>query len=182
MKTKNLRPAAKSAVTISPKARVQKSLPGANCMRSNNPKGFFIWPQSLAHLKGKIRTIGFGKTPALAWADAANNLKSPPPIEELKKHLAPSVSDTEKALNYYKAAVLKIRPDFVPDQILIITNVQSDRPAFTPDDRLCIVFSGMHSCESNQYGAISVRAANGQMLGIKPDEFEIIAWKPNPHE
>ncbi|MFH1110953.1 MAG: hypothetical protein V1790_17405 [Planctomycetota bacterium] len=31
---------------------------------------------------------------------------------------------------------------------------------------------GVYLAESNPYGALSVRCADGELLGIKPDEFE----------
>lgn len=32
-------------------------------------------------------------------------------------------------------------------------------------------------CECNQFGAVSVRAEDGHMLGIKPAEFEPVTWR-----
>jgi hypothetical protein len=39
--------------------------------------------------------------------------------------------------------------------------------------------AGEHDCDSNRWGAISVRATNGQMLGVKPAEFDVVAWRSN---
>ena len=38
---------------------------------------------------------------------------------------------------------------------------------------------GDYDCECNQYGAVSVRDDTGELLGLKPDEFEVLAWKTN---
>lgn len=34
--------------------------------------------------------------------------------------------------------------------------------------------AGIYEAEMNQHGAVSVRARNGQLLGIKPGEFEFV--------
>lgn len=39
--------------------------------------------------------------------------------------------------------------------------------------------AGEHDCYSNKWGAISVRASNGKLLGIRPTEFEPLAWREN---
>jgi hypothetical protein len=40
---------------------------------------------------------------------------------------------------------------------------------------------GEHACECNAYGAVSVRASNGEMLGLRLNEFEVLEEGPNPH-
>lgn len=89
------------------------------------------------------------------------------------------MNETEKALNYYRAGVESVRPDWVPARILLRDKVRSDIPMFSEDGRGYYADAGEHDCHSNQYGALSVKAANGQMLGVKPREFEVIAWRPN---
>lgn len=44
---------------------------------------------------------------------------------------------------------------------------------------------GDYLCEVNPRGAVSVLAENGKRLGLKPGEFQVLAWKgdePNPVE
>lgn len=83
-------------------------------------------------------------------------------------------TDTDKALAYYRAAVENRRPDFVPARIRLVKVICGDGPF-----RSTRVDAGEHACESNQWGAISVRASNGQMLGVRPAEFEVIEWREN---
>ena len=84
------------------------------------------------------------------------------------------MNDTEKAANYYRAAMAQQRPDWVPCRVRLMTRVKGDFPFHgTFQD------AGEHDCECNQWGAVSVKATNGQMLGVKPAEFEVVAWRPN---
>jgi hypothetical protein len=89
------------------------------------------------------------------------------------------MTDTEKALNYYRAAANRWRPDYVPARILLPEDVRSDLPMFSRESRGYYANAGEHDCKCNQYGAVSVTAENGQQLGVKPNEFEVIAWKEN---
>lgn len=44
---------------------------------------------------------------------------------------------------------------------------------------------GEYPCQVNPHGAVSVLADNGRPLGLKPGEYEVLAWKgeePNPVE
>lgn len=84
------------------------------------------------------------------------------------------MTETEKALNYYRSAVEKIRPSFVPSRVRLKNLVAGDLP-FHP----MVAVAGEHACESNQWGAISVISNTGARLGLKPNEFEVIAWRPN---
>lgn len=96
------------------------------------------------------------------------------------------MDDKEKAINYYKAGVLQgvknrksgidVRPDWVPAAIEITRTVRGE--GFGP--RL-IAKPGVYIADSNQFGAVSVKL-DGGMLGIKPDEFEVVEWKKNPHK
>lgn len=86
---------------------------------------------------------------------------------------------TEMALNYYRSAVERKRPDFVPARIRLPERVCSDLPMLSEDGLGYYADAGEHDCHSNQYGALSVKASNGQMLGVKPGEFEVVAWRPN---
>jgi hypothetical protein len=33
-----------------------------------------------------------------------------------------------------------------------------------------------YECWTNSHGAVTGICANGQRLGVKPDEFEVVAW------
>lgn len=39
---------------------------------------------------------------------------------------------------------------------------------------------GEYDCSCNQYGAVSVKASDGTMLGVRLEEFEPLEWVPNP--
>lgn len=90
-----------------------------------------------------------------------------------------SVIDTEKALNYYRAAVESRRPDYVPARVMLLKRVRADMAFLYEDGKEYYAGPGEFDCESNPWGAISVRAANGKMLGVKPTEFRVLAWRPN---
>jgi hypothetical protein len=85
-----------------------------------------------------------------------------------------TMSDTDKALTYYRAAVEDRRPDFVPAKVRLARPVCGDGPFRTTK-----ADAGEYSCETNQWGAVSVMASNGKMLGVKPAEFEVIEWRDN---
>lgn len=80
-----------------------------------------------------------------------------------------------RAMEYYRAGLERRRPAWVPSRVFLHGQVRSDFPW----ERGYVADRGEHDCESNQWGALSVRAKNGKMLGIKPAEFEPLAWKPN---
>lgn len=84
------------------------------------------------------------------------------------------MTDGEMALNYYRAGIEQRRPDYVPARVRLPAAVRGDFP-FSHT----MALTGDHDCESNQWGALSVRASDGSMLGIKPAEFEPIAWRHN---
>lgn len=88
--------------------------------------------------------------------------------------MSAGLSDNDKALNYYRAAVEDRRPDFVPAKVRLVRRVCGDGPF-----RSTRAEPGDHVCNSNQWGAVSVMASNGQMLGVKPSEFEVIEWREN---
>lgn len=85
-------------------------------------------------------------------------------------------ADCAKALDYYRAGVERRAPQWVPSRVLLVRPLHSDFPMTAC---LTTAEAGEHDCESNRYGAITVRATNGQMLGIKPEEFEPLEWRKN---
>jgi hypothetical protein len=87
----------------------------------------------------------------------------------------PVESDCMKALDYYRAGLEQRAPKWVPCRVLLEGPVRGDYPI----GHTTLAEAGEHDCESNRYGAISVRATNGQMLGVKPAEFEPLEWRKN---
>jgi hypothetical protein len=85
------------------------------------------------------------------------------------------LSDCMKALDYYRAGLEQRAPKWVPCRVLLEGPVRGDYPI----GHTTLAEAGEHDCESNRYGAISVRATNGQMLGVKPAEFEPLEWRKN---
>ena len=82
------------------------------------------------------------------------------------------------ALEYYRAAAEDRAPKWVPSRVRLAVLVHGDFPI----GHRTIAEAGDHDCDSNRWGAVSVRATNGLMLGIKPREFEPIAWRENKRE
>ena len=84
------------------------------------------------------------------------------------------------AASYYFSAVLQnsykgeCHPPLVPKRVLIRETARGDFPF-----NATIVEPGEYDCESNQWGAVSVKATNGTMLGLRLNEFEPIAWREN---
>jgi hypothetical protein len=85
------------------------------------------------------------------------------------------MSDNEKALAYYRAATEGRRPNFVPARVKLASLVRGDGPFAATR-----VPAGEYTCQANQWGAVSLLATNGQLLGVKPSEFEVLAWCENP--
>jgi hypothetical protein len=79
------------------------------------------------------------------------------------------------ALEYYQAAFEHRRPTWVPSRVSVPHQVRGDPPF----GHTMVVDPGEHACECNQWGAVSVRARNGQMLGIKSREFSVLTWQRN---
>jgi len=66
-------------------------------------------------------------------------------------------------------------PDRVPTRVRLLWRVCGDFPFLATSAE-----PGEYPCEANRYGAVSVRATNGKMLGLRPGEFEPLEWAPNP--
>lgn len=84
------------------------------------------------------------------------------------------LTDTEKSIAYYRSGVEHVAPPYVPSRICL-------RKRVCGDFIFAATFAeaGEHDCESNRWGAVSVKATNGEALGVKPDEFDVVAWRPN---
>lgn len=113
-----------------------------------------------------------------------------PTIEEAIRNVRPrrteqtapeaSLSDCKKARDYYRAGLERREPAWVPSLVLLPRPLQGDFPLA----HTTVAEKGVHPCESNQWGAITVLATNGQRLGVKPCEFEPLEWRANeqaPH-
>ena len=84
------------------------------------------------------------------------------------------LTNSEKALCYYKAALSHVAPRYVPARVRLPARVRGDDP-------FCGTFAdaGEHDCECNRWGAVAVRASNGKLLGVKPGEFDVVDWRLN---
>ena len=65
-------------------------------------------------------------------------------------------------------------PERVPSRVRVHRLVCGDGPWRSTE-----VNPGEYACKCNRYGAVSVQATDGTMLGLKPDEFEPIDWVEN---
>ena len=65
-------------------------------------------------------------------------------------------------------------PSRVPSKVRVYGLVHGDGPF-----RATQVAPGEYPCSCNRFGAVSVMATNGKMLGLKPHEFESLAWIEN---
>lgn len=86
------------------------------------------------------------------------------------------MTETEKALQYYKCGINGIPPPFLPKRVLVLSTVRGDGPW-----RTTVAKPDEYECHSNKFGAVSVKASDGTMLGLKPIEFEVTEWAINPH-
>lgn len=82
---------------------------------------------------------------------------------------------TSCALDYYRSAVERRAPKWVPARVRLASGVRGDFPL----SHGTVAHAGEHDCEANQWGAVSVLAADGQRLGLVPAEFDPIAWRVN---
>lgn len=85
------------------------------------------------------------------------------------------MSEMQKALEYYRAALERRKPTWVPARVSLRYTVRGDFPI----GHTTIAPAGEHEAHCNQWGAVTVRGLDGKQLGIKPDEFDVIAWREN---
>ena len=98
---------------------------------------------------------------------------------QMDRQIDGAISENERLSNeveYYRAGLEQRAPRVVPSRVRLLKRVRGDFPI----GHTTIAEVGDHDCASNKWGALSVRASNGQMLGIKPSEFDPIAWRENP--
>lgn len=113
------------------------------------------------------------RTEASCWAAAwhkATELatKTNPQAKEIE------MTDEQKQMAYYKAGMLKKAPPFVPARVRVLKEQFGDGPF-----RGAGVPAGEHDCRCNKWGAVSVSARDGKLLGLRLDEFEPVAWREN---
>jgi hypothetical protein len=83
-------------------------------------------------------------------------------------------TDAEKALAFYRACYLKQAPDWVPDRIRLPSEVRGDFPI----GHHAVAAAEEHPVAyCNKWGAFSIRAQSGELLGIKPGEYEVVVWR-----
>lgn len=68
-----------------------------------------------------------------------------------------------------------ILPKYVPSKIRLNQRVRGDRPI----GHGTFAEPGDYACQSNQWGAVSVVASDGKVLGIKPNECQILEFRKN---
>lgn len=84
----------------------------------------------------------------------------------------------EMAIDYYRSAASQsrsgIKPKFVPCMVRLYGVAMGDYPFHGTRAP-----AGDYDCVTNQYGAVSITATDGQLLGLRLNEFEPIAWMVN---
>lgn len=103
-------------------------------------------------------------------------------LAEVPHNLVERLAFAEQMIAYLRSSQSQhgdnpYRPEFVPSRVRLLHRVTGDIPFMDNP----FAQAGEHSCESNQWGAISVKATDGQMLGVRPSEFEILEFVRNPH-
>ena len=97
---------------------------------------------------------------------------------QMDRQIEGAISENERLSNeaeYYRAAVEQRMPRVVPARVRLSKHVRGDFPI----GHTTVAEIGDYDCQSNAWGALSVCAGNGKMLGIKPAEFDPIAWRLN---
>mgnify|MGYP001560938788 CR=1 FL=1 len=67
-------------------------------------------------------------------------------------------------------------PPFVPSRIRLVQMIHGDNSVRTQAG------PGVTDCRSNKWGAVSVKDENGKYLGVRPHQFEVVAWRENVGE
>ena len=91
---------------------------------------------------------------------------------QLAADICPPIRDKEKEADYYRCSYTQHKngtwqkPDWLPSKVFLAKVVTGDGPFAHVK-----VAPGVHDCECNQNGAVSVKARDGSMLGLRLDEF-----------
>lgn len=84
------------------------------------------------------------------------------------------MTEDQKAAAYYKAGLLTQAPPFVPSRVLVLREQFGDAPFLGAG-----VAAGEHDCACNRWGAVNVTARDGRPLGLRLNEFDVVAWMEN---
>lgn len=84
------------------------------------------------------------------------------------------LAECAAALEYYSAIAERREPKFVPHVIRAKIAMQSDMPGWTGGE----IAEGIHKCECNQWGAVTAITDQGHRIGIRPNEFTPMKWRP----
>jgi hypothetical protein len=90
------------------------------------------------------------------------------------QRVGPQLTNDQKAALYYKSGSLTQPPPYVPSRVRVLKATFGDPPF-----RGAGVAAGEHDCRSNRLGAVSVIDRAGQELGLRLNEFEVLAWREN---
>ena len=82
------------------------------------------------------------------------------------------MTNDEMAASYYKVAMMKRKPEVVPSTVRVKREMFGDGPF-----RGKGVAAGDHACQCNAWGAVSVVDRGGVLLGLCPDEFDVLSWR-----
>jgi hypothetical protein len=91
------------------------------------------------------------------------------------------VNELEKQIHWLRSCIEQRSvqqpqmPDWVPSRIRLDTDIRSEIHGY----RSSFVLAGNHDCTCNRWGAVTVDAADGKPLGIRPHECHVLAMKPN---
>ena len=88
--------------------------------------------------------------------------------------IAALLDEAWHALEFYRSVQAKQAPKFVPLAIWLPSPVRGDFPI----GHNAVAEAGHHECNSNRWGALSVKTPGG-MLGIKPGEYHVTRWRRN---
>lgn len=97
-------------------------------------------------------------------------------VASLKERLA----FAEAGFEYYRSGHLQNSrdeappPKFVPSKVRLNRVVRGDGPFAAAH-----AGPGDHECTCNRWGAVSVMSSNGQRLGVKLNEFDVLEFRLN---
>lgn len=102
-------------------------------------------------------------------------------VAQLVVELEDRLKAAEAGVEYYLSGhaqngpVAPPPPRFIPARVRLNCVVRGDGPfnsTYAPP--------GDYDCSCNRWGAASVKATNGKMLGIRLYEFSVLSWVENP--
>lgn len=89
------------------------------------------------------------------------------------------MTDNEKYQEWTTAPMMDPprMPLFLPELIRLLKTVRGE--CFWKDP--VVARPGVYIADTNPWGAVSVKTDKGELLGIKPNECEVIEWIGNPY-